>query len=212
MIEERGRTQFGAVTYGTTALFEKLFGLSGWTRCPTPRNSIPPRRTNASCASGCSRRVSSGSSERRLAAGLALAALAAGPWRRGGGRDPRGDGERAARGREVGARQGDQGRPDRGPGGRARRPRRGGDPRRRARGAADHRRAQAQGLRPGDASGDAALADPQHQPGWDADAYPQERSRRRPESELPFPLARRVPPSSGYYRVPGRPPSPRPRR
>ena len=50
MIEERGRTQFGAVTYGTTALFEKLFGLSGWTRCPTPRNSIPPRRTNASCA------------------------------------------------------------------------------------------------------------------------------------------------------------------
>src|SRR5205085_12233036 len=29
MIEERGRTQFGAVTYGTTALFEKLFGLAG---------------------------------------------------------------------------------------------------------------------------------------------------------------------------------------
>jgi segregation and condensation protein B len=29
MIEEQGRTQFGAVTYGTTPLFEKLFGLSG---------------------------------------------------------------------------------------------------------------------------------------------------------------------------------------
>jgi segregation and condensation protein B len=29
MIEERGRTRFGAVTYATTALFEKLFGLSG---------------------------------------------------------------------------------------------------------------------------------------------------------------------------------------
>src|SRR5262245_168540 len=29
IIEEQGRTQFGAVTYGTTQLFEKLFGLSG---------------------------------------------------------------------------------------------------------------------------------------------------------------------------------------
>ena len=29
MIEEQGRTRFGAVTYGTTTLFEKLFGLSG---------------------------------------------------------------------------------------------------------------------------------------------------------------------------------------
>jgi segregation and condensation protein B len=29
MIEERGRTRFGAVTYATTDLFEKLFGLSG---------------------------------------------------------------------------------------------------------------------------------------------------------------------------------------
>jgi segregation and condensation protein B len=34
MIEERGRTQFGAVTYGTTALFEKLFGLSGLDALP----------------------------------------------------------------------------------------------------------------------------------------------------------------------------------
>jgi segregation and condensation protein B len=29
MIEEEGRTRFGAVTYATTTLFEKLFGLSG---------------------------------------------------------------------------------------------------------------------------------------------------------------------------------------
>ena len=34
MIEERGRTQFGAVTYGTTPLFEKLFGLSGLDALP----------------------------------------------------------------------------------------------------------------------------------------------------------------------------------
>ena len=62
--------------------------------------------------------MSSGSSETegpRLAAGLALAAIAAGTVEWGGGRGPRGDGERAARGREVGARQADQGRPDRGP-------------------------------------------------------------------------------------------------
>jgi segregation and condensation protein B len=29
LIEEQGRTQFGAVTYASTELFEKLFGLSG---------------------------------------------------------------------------------------------------------------------------------------------------------------------------------------
>ena len=34
MIEERGRHQFGAVTYGTTPLFEKLFGLSGLDALP----------------------------------------------------------------------------------------------------------------------------------------------------------------------------------
>ena len=34
MIEERSRTQFGAVTYGTTPLFEKLFGLSGLDALP----------------------------------------------------------------------------------------------------------------------------------------------------------------------------------
>ena len=41
MIEERGRTQFGAVTYATTALFEKLFGLSGLDALPDPAQFDP---------------------------------------------------------------------------------------------------------------------------------------------------------------------------
>ncbi len=41
MIEERGRTQFGAVTYGTTPLFEKLFGLSGVDALPDPAQFDP---------------------------------------------------------------------------------------------------------------------------------------------------------------------------
>jgi segregation and condensation protein B len=41
MIDERGRTQFGAVTYGTTALFEKLFGLSGLDALPDPSQFDP---------------------------------------------------------------------------------------------------------------------------------------------------------------------------
>jgi segregation and condensation protein B len=41
MIEERGRTQFGAVTYGTTSLFEKLFGLSGLDALPEPAQFDP---------------------------------------------------------------------------------------------------------------------------------------------------------------------------
>ena len=41
MIDERGRTQFGAVTYGTTPLFEKLFGLSGLDALPDPAQFDP---------------------------------------------------------------------------------------------------------------------------------------------------------------------------
>jgi segregation and condensation protein B len=41
MIEERGRTQFGAVTYATTPLFEKLFGLSGLDALPDPAQFDP---------------------------------------------------------------------------------------------------------------------------------------------------------------------------
>jgi segregation and condensation protein B len=41
MIEERGRTRFGAVTYGSTPLFEKLFGLSGLDALPDPAQFDP---------------------------------------------------------------------------------------------------------------------------------------------------------------------------
>jgi segregation and condensation protein B len=41
MIEERGRSRFGAVTYGTTALFEKLFGLTGLDALPDPAQFDP---------------------------------------------------------------------------------------------------------------------------------------------------------------------------
>jgi segregation and condensation protein B len=41
LIEERGRSQFGAVTYATTALFEKLFGLSGLDALPEPSRFDP---------------------------------------------------------------------------------------------------------------------------------------------------------------------------
>ena len=36
LIEESGRSQFGAVLYRTTALFQKLFGLSGLDALPDP--------------------------------------------------------------------------------------------------------------------------------------------------------------------------------
>jgi segregation and condensation protein B len=41
LIEERGRTRFGAVTYATTTLFEKLFGLSGIDALPDPSQFDP---------------------------------------------------------------------------------------------------------------------------------------------------------------------------
>ncbi len=41
LIEERGRTQFGAVTYATTTLFEKIFGLSGLDQLPDPSQFDP---------------------------------------------------------------------------------------------------------------------------------------------------------------------------
>ena len=41
LIEERGRSRFGAVTYATTALFEKLFGLSGLDALPDPAQFDP---------------------------------------------------------------------------------------------------------------------------------------------------------------------------
>jgi len=41
MIEERGRNPFGAVTYGTTPLFEQLCGLSGPDALPDPAQFDP---------------------------------------------------------------------------------------------------------------------------------------------------------------------------
>jgi segregation and condensation protein B len=41
LIEERGRSRFGAVTYATTELFEKLFGLSGLDALPDPSQFDP---------------------------------------------------------------------------------------------------------------------------------------------------------------------------
>jgi segregation and condensation protein B len=41
MIEEEGRSRFGAVTYKTTTLFEKLFGLSGLDALPDPSRFDP---------------------------------------------------------------------------------------------------------------------------------------------------------------------------
>ena len=41
MIEESGRSRFGAVTYATTTLFEKLFGLSGLDGLPDPSQFDP---------------------------------------------------------------------------------------------------------------------------------------------------------------------------
>ena len=41
IIEESGRSQFGAVLYRTTALFQKLFGLSGLDALPDPAGFDP---------------------------------------------------------------------------------------------------------------------------------------------------------------------------
>ena len=41
LIEESGRSRFGAVLYRTTPLFEKLFGLSGLDRLPDPSRFDP---------------------------------------------------------------------------------------------------------------------------------------------------------------------------
>ena len=53
LIEESGRSQFGAVLYRTTDLFLRLFGLDSLTSCRTSARSIPRRSSRRSCASGC---------------------------------------------------------------------------------------------------------------------------------------------------------------
>ncbi len=60
LIEESGRSQFGAVVYRTTQLFERLFGLAGLDCSPGPGTLRSlAHRTSASCASACSRPASS---------------------------------------------------------------------------------------------------------------------------------------------------------
>jgi segregation and condensation protein B len=41
LIEERGRSQFGAILYRTTPLFEKLFGLAGLDALPDVKSFEP---------------------------------------------------------------------------------------------------------------------------------------------------------------------------
>jgi segregation and condensation protein B len=41
LIEESGRSRFGAVVYRTTPLFERLFGLSGLDQLPDPSSFDP---------------------------------------------------------------------------------------------------------------------------------------------------------------------------
>ena len=53
LIEESGRSRFGAVLYRTTELFEKLFGLAALDALPDPPRSTPRPRRRASCASAC---------------------------------------------------------------------------------------------------------------------------------------------------------------
>ena len=53
LIEEAGRSQFGAVLYRTGTQFLKLFGLRSLRSCPTSRSGTPRPRSRQSCASGC---------------------------------------------------------------------------------------------------------------------------------------------------------------
>ena len=41
LIQESGRSRFGAIVYRTTALFEKLFGLAGLEQLPDPSRFDP---------------------------------------------------------------------------------------------------------------------------------------------------------------------------
>ena len=52
LVEESGRSRFGATMYRTTELFERLFGLSGLDALPDPARFDPVRRSRESCGSG----------------------------------------------------------------------------------------------------------------------------------------------------------------
>ena len=56
LIEESGRSQFGAILYRTTPLFLKLFGLRSLDDLPDPAHWDPARRTSRRCGIACSGR------------------------------------------------------------------------------------------------------------------------------------------------------------
>ena len=53
LIEESGRSQFGAALFKTRSSSNGSSASPASTSCPTPRASTRPPRTSASCASGC---------------------------------------------------------------------------------------------------------------------------------------------------------------
>ena len=57
LVEEAGRSQFGAVLYRTTTLFLKLFGLQSADELPDVTQWDPTPRRSASCATACSPRA-----------------------------------------------------------------------------------------------------------------------------------------------------------
>ena len=65
LIEEAGRSQFGAVLYRTTGLFLTLFGLDAVSDLPEIAAWDPRRRRRARCASGCCARARRGPQDRR---------------------------------------------------------------------------------------------------------------------------------------------------
>ncbi len=79
MIEEGGRSQFGAVLYRTTELFLRLFGLELARRAARDQR-VRPRRPSSSrsCASGCCAPARRGRGRRRPVRGLASGCAALG--------------------------------------------------------------------------------------------------------------------------------------
>ena len=60
LIEESGRSQFGAILYRTTPLFLKLFGLNSLDDLPRSPSGIRARRTRPRCATACCARGEAG--------------------------------------------------------------------------------------------------------------------------------------------------------
>ena len=66
LIEEAGRSQFGAVLYRTTPLFLKLFGLNSLDDLPRSSSGTRALRTSPHCAIACCARVARAASPRRI--------------------------------------------------------------------------------------------------------------------------------------------------